>query len=63
MDWAVRFLIVCCTGLLIWRNSDSAKDDLTSVLLSVYLDGTKSQDDLCSRIYNDIAQEWETTSK
>lgn len=29
----------------------------------VYLDGTTSQDDLCSRIYNDIAQEWRKTSK
>ncbi|XP_066473558.1 nicotinamide riboside kinase 1 [Tiliqua scincoides] len=29
----------------------------------VYLDGTKSQDDLCSRIYNDIAQEWKGTSE
>ncbi|KAJ6669607.1 hypothetical protein lerEdw1_000156 [Lerista edwardsae] len=29
----------------------------------VYLDGTKSQDDICSRIYNDIVQEWKRTSE
>uniref|UniRef100_A0A2D4HKB2 Nicotinamide riboside kinase 1 n=3 Tax=Micrurus TaxID=8634 RepID=A0A2D4HKB2_MICLE len=29
----------------------------------VYLDGTKPQEDLCSRIYNDIMQELEKTSE
>uniref|UniRef100_A0A8D0E0J5 Nicotinamide riboside kinase 1 n=1 Tax=Salvator merianae TaxID=96440 RepID=A0A8D0E0J5_SALMN len=28
----------------------------------VYLDGTKSQEELCARIYNDVAQELEKTS-